>query len=253
MNQKVIVITGASSGIGAGLALKLGSLGHRLVLGARRLSELQEIAKRTETETLAIKTDVTRRADVEELKKKALKKFGRVDVWINNAGQGITKKVLDLTDEDLDQMMLINMKSALYGMQAIIPVFKEQKSGHLVNISSFLARVPAASIRSAYSASKAALNSLTTNLRMDLKDDFPGIQVSTVMPGLVQTEFARNAVGSQTASSLPTPMKPQSVDEVVARILNVIEYPKPETYTNPTSPKMAQQFFQEIGAFEALE
>jgi NAD(P)-dependent dehydrogenase (short-subunit alcohol dehydrogenase family) len=77
--------------------------------------------------------------------------------------------VLDLTDEDFDQMMVVNAKSALYGMQAIVPHFKERGAGHLINISSALGRVPFASYRSAYSAAKAALGSLTANLRMDLR------------------------------------------------------------------------------------
>ena len=113
----------------------------------------------------------------------ALDAFGRIDVWVNNAGRGITKAVLDLRDSELDEMMAVNVKSALYGMQAAVPSFiKRGGVGHVINVSSFLGRVPVASFRSAYSAAKAALNSLTTNLRMDLRAEYPTFR-PLVMPG----------------------------------------------------------------------
>jgi short-subunit dehydrogenase len=117
---------------------------------------------------------------------------------VNNAGRGITRPVLELTDDDVDDMIAVNVKSALYGMQAAVPHFVERGSGHLINVSSFLGRVPIASVRSVYSAAKAALNSLTANLRMDLRARAPGVHVSLVMPGLVATDFARNAEGGRS-------------------------------------------------------
>src|SRR5919198_708807 len=167
--MKTVVITGASGGIGAALAIELGRQGHRLALAARRDAELQAIARQTGAQTIVVPTDVTRRADVEHLRDCALSLFGHVDVWVNNAGRGMTKPVLELTDEDLDVMMAVNVKSALYGMQAIVPHFIERGAGHVINVSSFLSRVPFATYRSAYNAAKAALNALTANLRMDLR------------------------------------------------------------------------------------
>jgi NADP-dependent 3-hydroxy acid dehydrogenase YdfG len=193
MPSKVIVITGASSGIGAALARHLAGQGHSLVLAARRAPELKAVA--SEVKGLAVVTDVCKRSDVDALRNAALKAHGHVDVWINNAGQGLTRSALDLSDEDIDLMMSVNVKSALYGMQAVIPSMMERGSGHIINISSFLARVPLAPYRSAYSAAKAALNSITANVRMDLAVSHPGIKVSVVMPGLVSTPFAQNAVG----------------------------------------------------------
>lgn len=260
--SKVIVITGASSGIGAELARQLGAQGHRLVLAARREQELAEVARQSggpsETEAVAVVTDVTKRHDVETLRDRAVAAFGQVDVWINNAGRGITKRVLDLTDEDVDEMILANLKSALYGMQAIVPHFQQRGAGHLINISSFLGRVPIATVRSVYSASKAALNSLTANLRVDLQKEFPGIHVSVVMPGIVTTEFAKNALGAGPGpggppSTLPpsSPMKPQSVEEVAAAIVRLIEHPVPEIYTNPASAAIARRYYEDVAAFEA--
>lgn len=252
MNNKVIVITGASSGIGAELARQLGTQGHRLVLAARREKELAEVGSQTGTETITVLTDVRRRADIEQLRDRAIEAFGHIDVWINNAGRGIGKSVLEITDEDFDEMMLVNTKSALYGMQAIVPHFKERGSGHIINVSSFLGRVPLATVRSVYSAAKAALNSLTANLRMDLRREYPGIHVSLVMPGIVLTEFAKNALHGTPQGPPPTgPMKPQNVDEVAAAIVKLIEEPVAEVYTNPASPEIARRYYEDIGAFEA--
>jgi short-subunit dehydrogenase len=252
-SNQVIVITGASGGIGAELARQLGAKGHRLALAARREKELGEVAAQCGSEALAVVADVSRRRDVENLRDRALAAFGAVDVWINNAGRGIGRRVLDLTDEDFDEMIAVNLKSALYGMQAIVPHFKERGRGHLINISSFLGRVPLATVRSVYSASKAALNSLTANLRMDLKRDFPGIHVSLVMPGMVTTEFAKNALGGtppMTGPPGPIP-KPQSAEEVAAAIAGLIERPVPEIYTNPALANIARRYYDDVAAFEA--
>src|SRR5262245_40684049 len=130
MSSKVIVITGASAGIGAALARKLGQEGHTIVLAARRERELAEAARACGERALAVPCDVTKRPDVERLKSRAIEAFGRVDVWINNAGRGITRSVLDLTDDDIDEMIAVNVKSAVYGMQAIVPHFMERGEGH---------------------------------------------------------------------------------------------------------------------------
>jgi NADP-dependent 3-hydroxy acid dehydrogenase YdfG len=249
--SKVIVITGASGGIGAELARRLGAQGHRLALAARREPELTAVADSIGKGALAVVTDVRRRQDVEALRDRALAAFGRVDVWINNAGRGIGKRVLDLTDEDFDEIMAVNTKSALYGMQAIVPHFKERGTGHLINISSFLGRVPLATFRSVYGAAKAALNSLTANLRMDLQHQYPGIHVSLVMPGMVDTEFASNSLGATSVPPRGGPMKPQTAAEVAEAIVKLIESPVPEIYTNPASPDIVRRYYADIAAFEA--
>jgi len=181
---KTVVVTGASSGIGAAVATQLAARGDRVVLAARRGDELDRLAGELGANAFPVVTDVTVRADVEHLRDRAIERFGAVDVWINNAGRGLSKLAAEVTDDELDQMIAVNVKSALYGMQAILPHFRERGAGQIVNVSSFLSRVPMASIRSAYSASKAALNSLTANLRMDLAASDPGIHVTLVMPGL---------------------------------------------------------------------
>src|SRR5690242_5133987 len=109
MNGKVIVITGASAGIGAALAEHVGKRGARVVLIARRERELNEVAARSGAEALAVLADVTRRAEVERARDRALERFGQIDVWVNNAGRGITRLASQLDDADLDEMMLVNV------------------------------------------------------------------------------------------------------------------------------------------------
>lgn len=250
-SQRVVVITGGSGGIGAALARVLAGRGDALVLAARRAPELEEVARSAGADVLTVIADVTKRHDVARIRDEALRRYGRVDVWVNNAGRGISKRVLDLTDEDVDAIVAVNLKSAIYGMQTIAPHFMERNAGHIVNISSFLGRVPLATPRSVYSAMKAALNSLTANLRMDLRQTHPGIHVSLVLPGIVATEFHQHAIGG-TIVPAPgaVPMPTQTAEEVAAVIAGVIDRPAPETYTNPATPLLARKYFEDVGAFE---
>jgi NADP-dependent 3-hydroxy acid dehydrogenase YdfG len=250
--MKTMVITGASSGIGAALARRLGRSNFRLVLAARRADALRAVAADIGGQCQSVVADVTKRDDVDRLRDEALAAFGAVDVWVNNAGRGINASVLELTDEQFDQMMAVNVKSALYGMQAIVPHFQERGRGHLINVSSFLSRVPIATYRSAYNAAKAALNALTANLRMDLRRSFPQIHVSLVMPGMVTTEFARNALGGTPAVTWASGLGPQiqTADDVAGAIESLIASPREEIYTQRGQPDTVVRYFQDVGAFE---
>ncbi|MET0406043.1 MAG: SDR family oxidoreductase [Cystobacter sp.] len=241
MNAKVVVITGASAGIGETLARRLGTRGARVVLTARREAELREVAARSGTEALAVPADVTRREDVQRVLDAALTRFGHVDVWINNAGRGITRSVLELTDEDFDEMMRVNVKSALYGMQTVMPHFQARGTGHLINVSSMLGRVPSVPHRSAYNAAKHALNALTANLRQEVRGRFPGIHVSTVLPGVVATGFGDNALGGGPDSrALPQAQEPE---EVAAVIQELIERPRGDVYTRPEYARQVLAYY----------
>src|SRR5262245_40285585 len=189
MEQKVVAITGASSGIGAALARLVASQGASVALIARRAEALGEVAAACGPRALAIPSDMTRRGDVRRAIAEALARFGRIDVWINNAGQGITRSPTELTDEDVDDMMRVNVKSALYGIQEILPHFKARGDGHVINISSMLGRVPLALERSAYTAAKHFLNALTAMIREEVQRTHPGIQISLVAPGVVRLDF----------------------------------------------------------------
>jgi len=251
MDKKVILVTGASGGIGAATARLLGSKGNDIILAARREAELKQVASRSGKNALPIVADVTSFDDVERLKNTAIREFGHIDVWINNAGRGINRRVLDLTESDIDEMFNVNFRSVFYSIQCIMPHFLEWKAGHLINISSFLGRVPLASNRSAYNAAKAALNFLTANLRMDLKKICPGIHVSLVMPGPVTTDFGRNALGAVPQSSPGTSsVRSQTAEEVAEVIASVIQHPVAEIFTNPAQVEIAHRYYADIGAFE---
>jgi len=250
-NSKVVVITGASSGIGAATAKLLGSQGYRLALAARREPELKAVARAASASAITVVTDVTRYADMENLLDTAIRSFGQIDIWINNAGRGINKSVLELTDEDLDAMMSVNFKAAFYGIKCIVPLFQARGEGHLINISSFLGRVPIATYRSAYNAAKSALNALTANLRVDLRKTHPRIQVSVIMPSKVTTEFAARAIGGPPLTAgRGGSVVVQSPEEVAAVIVSVIEKPVAEMYTNPALKNIVQQYYQDVAAFE---
>jgi NAD(P)-dependent dehydrogenase (short-subunit alcohol dehydrogenase family) len=239
--DKVIVITGASSGIGATLARLVGKQGSSVVLAARREAELHQVAAECGDDALAVVADVTRRADAQKIVDAALARFGRIDVWVNNAGRGITRAVADLTDEDFDEMMLVNVKSALYCIQAVLPHLRARKRGHIINVSSMLGRIPFASIRSAYCAAKHALQSLTANLRVDLRAESPDLHVSSVIPGVVATDFGLAARhGGPDSRALPFA---QPVEEVAQVIADLIARPRAEVYTRPMYHKQVADYF----------
>ena len=248
--SKVIIITGASAGIGAVLARQLAARGDHLMLAARRAQELNKLARSLGRDTFAYTTDVTRRQDVNRLRDEALRTFDHVDVWINNAGRGITRSVMELTDADIDEMIAVNLKSALYGIQAIVPHFMERGQGQIINVSSMLGRIPLVSFRSAYNASKSALNSITANLRMDLRAQYPNIHVSLVMPGAVVTEFAANSLHAPEDAG-PVPGA-QTAEEVAAAIIDLIDNPQAEVYTNPSiQVDQVKNYYDDVAAFES--
>ena len=147
-------------------------------------------------------------------------------------------------------MMLVNTKSALYGMQAVLPHFKERKRGHVINVSSMLGRIPLASFRSMYCASKHALNALTASLRMELRAPFPEIHVSTVSPGVVATEFGLNGRhGGADSRGAPGA---QSAEEVAAVIVDVIDRPRADAYTRSGAREMVAAYYaaEDMGAAE---
>jgi len=241
MSERVVVITGASSGIGAELARQLGARGDALVLAARGEEALRAVAAGAGTRTHVVRTDVTVRAEVERLRDEAIAAFGRVDVWVNNAGRGINRPVLEITEHDLDEMMAVNVKSVLYGMQAVLPHFRERGRGHIINVSSVLGRLPTAPFRSAYSAAKHAVNGLTANLRMELRESAPGLVVSAVHPGIVATEFGLNARhGGPDSRVLPGA---QPVEEVAQVIVDLILTPRADVYTRPGLRELVGAYF----------
>jgi NADP-dependent 3-hydroxy acid dehydrogenase YdfG len=229
MASRVVVVTGASSGIGASTAELLARQGHTVVLTARRGDVLAEIARRGGERCRPVPADMTIRTDVRRVVNDVLAAFGHIDVWINNVGRGITRAPSQLSDEDVDDVMRVNVKSALYGMQEVLPHFKERGAGHIINISSMLGRIPYATQRSVYCGAKHFLNALTVTFRDEVQQTHPRIQFSIVSPGVVYTSFGLNALhGGPDSRHLPDGQSAEEVAEVIAA---VVESRAPDVYT----------------------
>ncbi|WP_435093277.1 SDR family NAD(P)-dependent oxidoreductase [Clavibacter michiganensis] len=186
IQDAVVVITGASSGIGAATARAAAAAGARVVLAARREERIRDLAAAIGGGAIAVRCDVTDAADVAALARAALDAFGRIDVLVNNAGQGLQSTIEDLALDDLRAVLELNLVAPLATMQAVIPTMRAQGAGAIVNVSSgtTFADVPGTG---GYVASKIALERLSAIARTEL--DGTGIVVSTLIPFATETEF----------------------------------------------------------------
>jgi len=243
--DKVVVITGASGGIGAATAELLAARGARLAIVARGEEALKAVADRCGPGAFAIVADATRRDEVGRVVQKSLAHFGHIDVWINNVGRGITRLPSELSDQDVEDMVRVNVLTAMYGMQEVLPHFKERGAGHIINVSSMLGRIPLKPFRSAYNGAKHFLNALTANFRAEVAETHPGIQVSLISPGVVRTDFGRNALhGGPDSHQIP---ESQSAEEVAAVLVGVVESPRPDVYTFPGARNRVVGYFESLG------
>lgn len=187
IRDKVVVITGASSGLGEAAARRLAGEGAKLVLGARRLDRLEEIAADLSLDKAAVvKTDVTDSRQVANLVDQAVKLHGRIDVLINNAGL-MPHSLLELGRiDDWDRMIDVNLKGVLYGIAAALPHMKARKSGHIINVAS-VAGHKVRSGSAVYSATKHAVRVLSEGLRQEVKPY--NIRTTIISPGAVATEL----------------------------------------------------------------
>ena len=245
MTELVVVITGASGGIGAALAERVAAQGASVVLVARRADALRAVADTCGTRAHPIVADMTVRDDVRRAVAEVVARCGHIDVWVNNVGRGITRPPSELTDADVDEMMQVNVKSALYGMQEVLPHFKARGRGHVINVSSMLGRMPFAEFRSAYNGSKHYLNALTANFRDEVKATHPDIQFSLVSPGVVYTEFGVHARhGGPDSRALPDGQTPEQVAEV---IVGVVVSRKPDVYTRTGARQRVLDYIGALG------
>src|SRR5580692_10734457 len=187
---KVVVITGASSGLGESTARHVAKLGATVVLGARRKDRLDAIVKNIQADggkALAVSTDVTNRAQVEALVQKAIGTYGKVDVLVNNAGIMPIAPLSLLKVDEWDRMIDLNIKGVLYGIAAALPHMKKQKSGHIINTASVFGIKVFAPGGTVYCATKAAVRTLTEGLRVEVHGD--GIRTTIISPGAVDSEL----------------------------------------------------------------
>lgn len=196
---KVIVITGASSGLGEATARHLSAQGAKVVLGARRAERIQSLAEdivRNGGKAIAVATDVTRHEDVKALIDAAVQAFGRIDVMINNAGLMPHSPLERLKIDDWNQTIDVNIKGVLYGIAAALPYMKQQKSGQIINVSSVAGRTvrPGSAV---YAATKSAVLMLSEGLRQEVKPY--DIRTTVISPGAVATELPNSVTEPDVA------------------------------------------------------
>lgn len=198
---KVVVITGASSGLGEATARLLSAQGALVVLGARRADRIQALAAALTAgggKAMALTTDVTRREQVQKLVDAAVKTYGRIDVMINNAGLMPQSPLERLKVDDWDRMIDVNIKGVLYGIAAALPHMKQQKLGHIINVSSVAGHKVRAG-GAVYAATKYAVRALSEGLRQEVKPY--NIRTTVISPGAVATELPDSVTEPDVAES----------------------------------------------------
>ena len=199
ISDKVVVITGASSGLGEATARHLAAKGARLVLAARRLDRLEALVAEIVAaggQAIAVQTDVTVKADADAMIAAGVEAFGRVDVLVNNAGYMAIAPMSAARTDEWDKMIDINIKGLLYGVAAALPVFEAQGSGHFVNISSIAGRKVFSPGGTVYSGTKFAVSAISEGLRHEVGGK---IRVTVVSPGAADSELKH---GSSDADAL---------------------------------------------------
>ncbi|HSH55860.1 MAG TPA: SDR family oxidoreductase [Candidatus Limnocylindrales bacterium] len=228
---KTIVITGASSGIGAITAETLAGPETNLVLAARDNDALQSVAGLCTSRganVLIVPTDVSRGAEVQALREQALEAFGAIDVWINNAGVAQLGSFLEISPEEFERVIDINLMGVVRGSRAALEVFMKQKHGTLINVSSILGAVPDP-YESAYVTSKYAIRGFTASIRQEVRlAGLPDVHVCTVLPSTMDTPIYHS--GANRSGKQPRAIPPIYPAEMVAEaIVRLIERPQPET------------------------
>jgi NADP-dependent 3-hydroxy acid dehydrogenase YdfG len=200
---KIVVITGASSGLGESTARLLAAQGAKVVIGARRTDRIDSVVRdiaRAGGEAIGVRTDVTVRKDVEGLVQTALKKFDRVDVIVNNSGIMPIAPLVALKVDEWDRMIDVNIKGLLYGVAAVLPAMQKQGHGHIINIASVLGFKVLTPGGTVYSATKFAVRAITEGLRVELKAH--NIRTTAISPGVVATELPESSSEEATRQHL---------------------------------------------------
>jgi NADP-dependent 3-hydroxy acid dehydrogenase YdfG len=227
IGNKIVAITGAGRGIGRATAVHLAARGARLVLGARSKSEIAAVAGEIEAaggEATFVAIDVTRRADLDRLVNLACERFGRLDVIVNNAGIGPLSRFDALKVDDWEAMIGVNLKGALYGIAAALPVFARQDSGHVINVLS-TAGIKIVPTMGVYAATKNALRTATEALR---QESGRNLRVTEVSPGFIDTTFADAAIADPDIRAAILKRKEElaiSPDAIARAIAFAIEQP----------------------------
>jgi len=212
--MSVVVITGASSGIGEATARVLAEKGHKLVLAARRIDRLEALERELSprTEVLTVRADVARPEDVEGLARLAAERFGGIDVWINNAGVGHSLPWWEEETQALRRVVDVNLTGPILATKAVLPYMLPKRRGHIINVASVAGHVGTTGV---YSATKFGLRGHTEALRRELLPY--GIRVSLVTPGFIRTELTKG-----------NPMRMPSAEVAGRVIARLVERPRRE-------------------------
>ncbi|HBE7534272.1 TPA: SDR family oxidoreductase [Staphylococcus aureus] len=215
LTDKIAVVTGAGSGIGEAIATLLHEEGAKVVLAGRNKEKLQNVANQLSQDSVkVVPTDVTNKEEVDELIKIAQQTFGGLDIVINSAGQMLSSKITDYQVDEWDSMIDVNIKGALYTVQAALPTMLEQSSGHLINIAS-ISGFEVTKSSTIYSATKAAVHTITQGLEKELAKT--GVKVTSISPGMVDTAI--------TAAYNPSDRKKLDPQDIAEAVLYALTQP----------------------------
>ncbi|MDN3427499.1 SDR family NAD(P)-dependent oxidoreductase [Microbacterium sp. APC 3898] len=219
-----VVVTGASSGFGKGIAEQLAADGANVVLAARRTGLIEELAAELGDRALAVTTDVSKQEEVARLMAAAESRFGKVDVWINNAGLGIMGSFTDVPLDDMLRLVDINLKGMVYGSHCALRHFKENRSGTLINMSSFISSVPLP-FGAVYCATKYGIAGLTAGLHLEMEmEGWKDIHVCMVHPWVTDTPWPEHS-GNYSGHEIT--LGPVDAPEtVIAAVIDLIDRPQ---------------------------
>lgn len=218
---KVVAITGASSGMGKAIALELAKKGAKVVLGARRAEKLQQIVEEIKSkggDAGFAQIDVKNKADLVRLVNTAVGQYGKLDAIVNNAGVSQLSRIDELYIDGWEEMIDINLKGVLYGMAASIPVFKQQQSGHIVNIIS-TSGIKIVPMQGIYAGTKNAVRTIAEAFRQESDGS---IRITGISPGFVKTDFADSIKNKEMKTAIQKGMEEMAIDPIA--IANAVIY-----------------------------
>ncbi len=223
LDDKVVIVTGASSGIGAALARAFSRRGSRLTLAARRMDRLADVARRCGEESLTVGADLAQEADRKTVVRRTVERWGRVDILVNTAGAGIYRPFLSTTEEDWRRIFDVNLFALIFMTQAVLPFMQAQGEGMVLNMASIGGLIAHSDQVTPYVASKHAVVGFSRGLARDLAGT--GIRVKAVCPHLTDTDFFRASPGAQEMAPVVERYKSfmDSPEEVAQGILDQLD------------------------------